>query len=302
MTSKELERKLQAGTPLSEALTFTDGQDCTIFKAEKFCAGDEVLYIPDISLNHIPIDIPLNIDNSLSDRTNGYWEPMTGEQQIGLVLSYCYTGNDFLSVCKRDAQQAEELFHYCDWQHPSSALPELAYDEEPEDAIQNNAGWTYQAVKSAPATIEVFLAGNNAVRWEKIKYWSNSMGELHRYGEEDIDEKELPEILRKAYNEVLPLGAHKTYLVETENGYGISCEVDVSANYGKSSGMKSEDVFNAMVVAVLKLARAPELNGCKIYLFEEVNCDHEAIFVFPADIDSESVKAAANILWQFDIE
>ena len=212
------------------------------------------------------------------------------------------TGNDFLSVCDGDERLAKELFHYCDWQHPTSALPELEDYEETEDVTQGNAGWTYQAAKSKPATIELFLAGSDEIRWEKIKYWSNSMGELHRYGNEDINEEELPEILRKAYDDVFSLGSHKTYLVETSDVYGISNEVDVSVRYGRCTGMTSEDVFNSMVSNVLKLARSPELNGCKIYLFEEINCDHEAIFVFPADIDAESMKAAANILWQFDIE
>lgn len=138
MTSKELEIKLQAGATLSSVLTFVDGQDCTIFKAEKFCAGDEVLYIPDIALNEIPIDIPLNIDNSMSDHSNGKWGSMTVAEQIYTVLSYCYTGDDFLLECDGNERLAEELFHYCDWQHPSSALPELEYDEDAEASVQND--------------------------------------------------------------------------------------------------------------------------------------------------------------------
>lgn len=117
---------------------------------------------------------------------------------------------------------------YCDWQHPTSALPELEDYEETEDVTQGNAGWTYQAAKSKPATIELFLAGSDEIRWEKIKYWSNSMGELHRYGNEDINEEELPEILRKAYDDVFSLGSHKTYLVETSDGYGMPCSVSLA--------------------------------------------------------------------------
>lgn len=130
MTKESLKIKLQAGATLSECLTFTDGQDCTIFKAESFCAGDEVLYIPDIALNEIPVDIPLNIDNSMSDNSNGKWGVMKAAGQIRTVLSYCYTGDDFLSECDGNIRLAEDLFHYCDWQRPSSALPELIDDEE----------------------------------------------------------------------------------------------------------------------------------------------------------------------------
>lgn len=142
MTSKELEIKLQAGATLSEILVFVDGQDCTIFKAKKFCAGDEVLYIPDVELNEIPINIPLNVDNSMSDNSNGKWGSMTAAEQITLILSYCYTGDDFLSECDGNERLAEDLFHYCDWQHPSSALPELECDEEAELSVQNDAPLT----------------------------------------------------------------------------------------------------------------------------------------------------------------
>ena len=138
MTSKELEIKLQAGATLNEILVFVDGQDCTIFKAKEFCTGDEVLYIPDVELNEIPINIPLNVDNSMSDNSNGKWGSMTAAEQITLILSYCYTGDDFLSECDGNERLAEDLFHYCDWQHPSSALPELEDDEEAGTPVQND--------------------------------------------------------------------------------------------------------------------------------------------------------------------
>jgi hypothetical protein len=49
------------------------------------------------------------------------------------VVSNCYTGNDFLEQCGGDAEKAERLFWYCDWQHPSSAMDEGAVDDDEEE-------------------------------------------------------------------------------------------------------------------------------------------------------------------------
>ena len=63
-------------------------------------------------MNHIPLD------------------PITDPEELDEVLSNCYTGQDFLDECHGDAEKAERLFLYCDWQHPSSAVDELDDDEE----------------------------------------------------------------------------------------------------------------------------------------------------------------------------
>ena len=92
---------------------YSAGQQCTIYKAAAFTTGDEIIYIPDISLNDIPMDRPLR---------NG--------EEIEEVLSVCYAGVDFVQECAGDVKLAEQLFYYCDWQHPSSALPEVDYEDE----------------------------------------------------------------------------------------------------------------------------------------------------------------------------
>lgn len=130
MTKDELREKLLIGATLDELLCFRSGQDCDIFKTAEFVSGDEIIYIPDIDLNQLPISIDLSHDNSMMDEMRCGWGPMTAEEQIRIVLSYCYTGNDFIKECEGDAEKAERLFWYCDWQHPSSALPEIDDDEE----------------------------------------------------------------------------------------------------------------------------------------------------------------------------
>ncbi len=115
LTKQELRLQLQQGHTLNDLLAFGPGQDCEIFKADKFYPGDVVIYVPDVSLNHIPLD-----------------RPITDPKELAEVLSNCYTGQDFISECGGDVEKAEHLFCYCDWQHPSSAVDELADDDEVE--------------------------------------------------------------------------------------------------------------------------------------------------------------------------
>ncbi|MBM6724912.1 hypothetical protein [Pseudoflavonifractor phocaeensis] len=115
LTKDELRLALEGGTKLVDMFYFQPGQECEIFKAERFRTGDEIIYIPDLSLNEIPIDMVVDDPEAVED-----------------ILDNCYTGNDFLEVCGGDRDLAERLFHYVDWQHPSSALPEVEEDEDDE--------------------------------------------------------------------------------------------------------------------------------------------------------------------------
>ena len=112
ITKAVLRSQLQQGHTLNDLLAFGPGQDCEIFKTDKFYTGDVVIYVPDVSLNHIPLD-----------------RPITDPEELEEVLSQCYTGQDFINECSGDVEKAERLFYYCDWQHPSSAVDELADDD-----------------------------------------------------------------------------------------------------------------------------------------------------------------------------
>ena len=113
LTKQALKLQLQQGHTLNDLLAFGPGQDCEIFKASRFHPGDVVIYVPDVSLNHIPLDCPI-----------------TDQEDLAEVLSNCYTGQDVINECSGDIEKAERLFDYCDWQHPSSAVDELADDGE----------------------------------------------------------------------------------------------------------------------------------------------------------------------------
>lgn len=107
MTKDELMRALSNGQNLVDILELRPGQDCEIFKADNFSVGREILYIPDLWLNELVVDRAAT------------------PEEIEEILDHCYTGEDFLIEADGDADLARNLFWYCDWQHPSAALPEL---------------------------------------------------------------------------------------------------------------------------------------------------------------------------------
>ncbi len=113
LTKEELKKELASGKTMNELFPFKPGQDCEIFKAERFAPGDAIIYIPDTSLNEIPMDDPVTSSDAIED-----------------VVGNCYTWYDFVELCGGDTELAERVFDYCDWQHPSSALPEVDDGEE----------------------------------------------------------------------------------------------------------------------------------------------------------------------------
>lgn len=135
MTKYEAMIRLLSGEAMDSIFQFRPGQECMMFKADEFIAGDEIIYIPDIDLNEIPVDIDLSVPNSMMDASNGGWGPMTATEQVDLALSYCYTGKDFIDQCEGNEKMARELFSYVDWQNPSSAYPEVAEDYENKEEL-----------------------------------------------------------------------------------------------------------------------------------------------------------------------
>lgn len=133
MTKAELKTRLEAGEIMDELFHYVRGDLCSIFKAEEFKAGDEIIYIPDIDQNELVMDRPANAE------------------EIETILDCCYTGDDFvsevreyregisadfkgcgdLSAAEGDLKKAEELFRYCDWENPGSATY-VVFDDDDE--------------------------------------------------------------------------------------------------------------------------------------------------------------------------
>ena len=138
MTKEELQRRIVEDEQMLEAiLPLSDGQECLIYKAPDFSVTDEIIYIPDVWLNNLDI-----LNGSDDDGGISYAQR---------VVENCYTGRDFMDVCGGDVKLAERLFHYCDWQHPSSALPELEDIEKEEITFMVKA---HQAKGQGGATMD----------------------------------------------------------------------------------------------------------------------------------------------------
>ena len=112
MTKTEIAEKLRSGKALADILEFRSGDECEIFKEDRFLPGDTVLYIPDLRLNGL-----------VTDRT-------VSEEEIQNIIDNCYSGADFIAEANGDSELAKRLFLSCSWQHPSSVLPELDEDED----------------------------------------------------------------------------------------------------------------------------------------------------------------------------
>ena len=110
MTTKEIREYLNTGKSLCDVLELVAGQECEIYKALTFdpAKPDEVVYVPDLWLNEVPA-----IEEDLTPDV------------IEEILSYCYTTQDFIDEMEGDIRKAEELFRFCDWQHPSSAAVDM---------------------------------------------------------------------------------------------------------------------------------------------------------------------------------
>lgn len=120
MTKEELKDRLSKGDTLHQIFLFRNGQECSIYKASEFSIGQDVIYIPDLSLHEISVDLAVY-----------------DEEDQKLLFANCYTGDDFVDVCCGDHEMARKLFDWCDWQSPDSAVIEViaAYSDEPTSAF-----------------------------------------------------------------------------------------------------------------------------------------------------------------------
>jgi hypothetical protein len=100
LSKTELEVYLRKDYTMAKLFPDTSkGEDCVIFK-DSWEKSDRIIYIPDYGLNGI-----------ISNR-------ILNAKEIDRTVHSCYTGNDFLRICKRHENVAQALFAICNWQHP----------------------------------------------------------------------------------------------------------------------------------------------------------------------------------------
>lgn len=133
-----------------------------------------------------------------------------------------------------------------------------------------------------------------------IKYWSNSMGELHHHGEYDITEEDLPDELRHVYQEIdcFEQYGSRVYLTETEKGYGIALINEYDECFAKDCNLSMDNLFVSALVDAVAIRSCPEFKNASIYLAKELGFEssHELAVIFPASISKAAFDKAAKLL------
>ena len=133
-----------------------------------------------------------------------------------------------------------------------------------------------------------------------INYWCNACGDLHHHGEYDITEAELPDPLKRAYNELWGEDyGSLCYLVDTEEGYGIALINEYDRVTAEDCGVSMEALFGYAVADAMEVRASDLFDKTTVYVTEFSGFDecHELIVVFPADIDKDTFQKAADALY-----
>ena len=93
MNREQVKQELLKGRTLDELFKFQPGQGCDIYKGE-FSLSDEIIYIPDLDLNEIPVHEAVE------------------KEEVDRVVNAMYSGLDFLEQCGGKEELAKELFDY----------------------------------------------------------------------------------------------------------------------------------------------------------------------------------------------
>ena len=170
-TKDELYNLLKNGAILDELLDMSDGQECTIFKADCFPEEDcynSVIYIPDLDMNGVAYDHKMTL------------------QELADAYTNFYTAQDIIDICEGDEKKAKRVFYNCDWQHPSTELTEMeAFDEDDCDAPYYYAEtrWCIDDVIDTAKRKGIVLSQQQAeLWWEKNENWFKDT--LTEYGNE----------------------------------------------------------------------------------------------------------------------
>lgn len=147
---------------------------------------------------------------------------------------------------------------------------------------------------------------------EDLKYWSNAAGELHRYGQESIKERDLPHELIRAYHELWRegIGGSYCYLAEYMGEYGIAIINEFGEDYCELSDCTMGGAFQHMKEKAMeysKLTLRKSINP-KFSLFDDVKIilgensgifeGHEFVTFVPWNILEDDFKRIADILFK----
>lgn len=136
---------------------------------------------------------------------------------------------------------------------------------------------------------------------EELKYWSNSLGELHHRGEYDVDESGLPEELQRAYRTLWTAGSGSLcYLAEYRGRYGVALISEFSGEYADSHSLTMDKLFCKLKEKANVFKKMETFRDATVILGRCSGFDdcHEFIVFFPADTEQEVFIRAADFIYE----
>lgn len=139
---------------------------------------------------------------------------------------------------------------------------------------------------------KVIKYGNEEQYDNDFKYWSNSCGELHHFGQEDITEDELPEELKPIYNEYWEENkdGNNVYLAQYKGVNGIAL---VNEYYETKDGNPEHPDINNYARAIEVADKMSKNEDCIVLLAKELgfpwpnNRASEVVVFMPSTINKD---------------
>jgi hypothetical protein len=133
-------------------------------------------------------------------------------------------------------------------------------------------------------------------------YWSNSCGETHHWGEYDIAPDELPEELKRAFDELFcenDFGLN-CYLTEYDGKYGISLEANYDSNYADDICVSYDEVIKtAMIKADLiatKFHQCMVLFGKDTWEWSDGSKESQLVIFMPWNISKKDYNKIGTVV------
>lgn len=136
---------------------------------------------------------------------------------------------------------------------------------------------------------------------EDLKYWSNGCGELHHYGEYDIEESDLPKELSRAYKDLWTDGGGSLcYLVEYKDSYGIALINEFDNYFAEDMGISMDSLYEKMIQKANALTNNDLFKEAQIVCSEYAGFNecHELIVILPTNTEKETFNRIMDYIYK----
>lgn len=126
-------------------------------------------------------------------------------------------------------------------------------------------------------------------------YWSNAYGEIHRNGDFTYGEENLPEELRRAYDELWCDGyTADCYLVEFQGKFGVALQASYSGEFARSCGMTYRQMVGKAGEFAERYPFYEVVFGTDTSHWSDGSVESEVFIIIPWDEEWGRVKAVAE--------